>query len=62
MKPETRLDLAILTVSIAALLVGVSVSFAGYLQVQVQFLISWLLFMGFAMLFIIGLIRVLKKI
>jgi len=62
LKPETRLDLAILTVSIVALLVGVSVSFAGYLQMQLQVLISWLLFMSFAMLFIIGLIRVLKKI
>jgi len=62
LKPESRLDLAILTVSIVALLVGVSVSFAGYLQMQLQVLISWLLFMSFAMLFIIGLIKVLKKI
>ena len=62
MKPESSLDLAILTVSIVTLLVGVSVSFAGYLQVQIQFLISWLLCMGFAMLFILGLIKILKKI
>ena len=62
MKPESSLDLAILTVFIATLLVCVSLSFAGYLQVQVQVLISWLLCMGFAMLFIVGLIKVLKKI
>ena len=63
LKPETSVALvSVVAAFIATLLFGASTSFSGYLQAQIQGLISWLLCMSVSMLLIVELIKALKKI